>query len=422
MLKTSLSKTFACLAIGMSLALSGCKSTSSGSGYSGSVGPSMSAPKALGSAQATYAYNKNVYLDVAIPVIDPGFPMKNGYMDHDEIVDQNIWPEVRRLESKRFSINMRDAIAKTKAFGSVRVVPTPGAAGDLYIISRINESDTLNTSIGITVVDATNKVWGEKDFKVAASEGFYRDTKNQGKDPNQNLYTDIANYVYQLVQKKKADDLENIKLVADMRYAAMYSPEAFSQYLVEKRDGFGGDKVITLNGLPADADVMLNRVREYEAQDMAFIDGLQMSYDTFFAETEEAYRTYQKESLPLRVKANEEKAERNTKIGLGILAAGAAILLGKNSNSTAGEVGAVVSGVLAVGAIQGAMRDNEALKEYNAVFDEVGQNLDLKVSPQVRAFEDKEIELQGTASEQYNQWRSHLIAVYKENETPSTQL
>lgn len=411
------------VAVGAALALTGCGST--GSGYTGAgVGPSMVGPtsQALGSSKPVYAYNKEVYLDVVIPVLDPGLPKtSDGYIDDEELVEENIWPEVRRLESKRFAINMRNSLEETKSFNSVRVVPTPSSAGDLYVVSKIKESNTMETEIGISVIDATNTVWAEKDFEITASSGFYRDSRNHGKDPNRHIYTDIAKWVYGLIQAKTAQDLENVKLVADMRYAAMYSPEAFSGYLTEKRSRRAGT-VVSVNGLPADTDVMLQRVREFEAQDMAFIDGLQESYDVFYQETDEVYRNYQRESLPIREKIAEEERERNTKAGIGIALGLAAILTGRNSNSTSGAVGTAVAATAATAAFRGAMRDHEALTEYTSVFDEVGQNLDLQVAPQVRTFEDKEIELTGTASEQYAQWRAHLIEVYEENETPTTQL
>lgn len=409
-------KRFVCyVALGASLAIAGCANT--GSGYSGGgVGPSANNfGKQLGSVERSYSYNKDIFLDVAIPVINPGLPMKDGYIDEEALVDENIWPEIRRLESKRFSVNIRDALLKTKSFGAVRVVPGLGSSADLYVIGKINESNTLDTKIGITVVDATNKEWGEKDFSIEASQGFYRDARNEGKDPNRNLYTQIANWVYELIQKKKAAELENVKLVRDMRYAEMYSPQEFNQYLSQKRG------IVKLNALPADTDTMLTRVREYQAQDNAFIDSLQENYDVFQAETEEAYRTYQKEALPIQVKIEQERTDRNVAIGLGILSTIAAVAAG-NQETHLGDAIAVAGAVGAIAAIKGALDSNEAIGEFQTVFDEQGQNLDLQVSPQVRKFEDSEVELSGTAAEQYAQWQAHLLEVYRANETPDVKI
>lgn len=412
---TNISRIIAVVAMGVSLTITGCANT--GSGYSGGgVGPSANNfGKQLGSSERSYAYNKDVYLDVAIPVINPGLPMKYGYVDEEAIVDQNIWPEVRRLESKRFSVNIRDALLKTKSFGAVRVVPGLGSSADLYVIGKINESNTMDTRIGITVVDATNREWGERDFEIESSSGFYRDAKNEGKDPNKNLYTDIANWVYDLIQKKKAAELENIKLVKDIRYAELYSPQTFNRYLTQKRG------IVTLQGLPASTNEMLSRVRDYQAQDNAFIDSLQDNYDTFQAQTEEAYRTYQKEALPIQEKIAKERVQRNVNIGLGVLSAIAAVA-GGNQETHTGNVIAAVGALGSVVAIKSAMDSNTAIDDYRNIFDEQGQNLDLQVSPQVRNFEDSEIELSGTAAEQYAQWQAHLLEIYRANDTPNVQL
>jgi hypothetical protein len=44
------------------------------------------------------------------------------------------------------------------------------------------------------------------------------------------------------------------------------------------------------------------------------------------------------------------------------------------------------------------------------------------VSPTVIEFENQTVELQGTAQEQYLQWKTHLRKVFDEEETPDVQL
>ena len=410
------SKILSLVAMGTSLILTGCGST--GSGYTGGgVGPSATNyGKALGSAERTYSYNKTTYLDVAIPVINPGFPMtSDGFVDEEELIEENIWPEIRRLESKRFSVNIRDALLKTKSFGAVRVVPGMGASADLFVIGKINESNTLDTRIGVAVVDSSNKTWGEKDFSIEASTGFYRDSSNEGKDPNRNLYTKIANWVYELVQKKTTAELNNIKLVSDMRYAAMYSPQKFNQYLSQNRG------VVKLKALPAESDAMLARVREYRAQDQSFLDSLQENYDVFQAKTEQPYRAYQKEALPIQEKIAEQQAKRTRSAIFGVLGAVAAVA-GEKQDTHLGNAVVVAGALTAVASLKGAIDANDAMQEYSAIYDEMGQNLDLQVSPQVRTFEDTEVELSGTAAEQYAQWQNHLMQIYRAKQTPNTKI
>lgn len=395
--------------------LSGCKSTSSG--YSGqSLGPSSNRyAQPLGSEERSYPYNKPIFLDVAIPTIDPGFPMKNGYVDEEQLVEEDIWPEIRRLEAKRFSINIREALSKTKVFGSVQVVPNTGTSADLYIVGKIEESKATETELRITVVDATNRVWGERDFSVDTTSGFYRDAKNRGLDPNKNMYTNIARWVYTLLTPKPTSELDNIQLVKHMRYAQMYSPEAFSDYIVQDKG------IYSVNALPADTDALLVRIQDYQAQDNAFLDALQENYDLFYIETNQPYRVYQKEAIALQESIKNERKGLWKNIARAAACTGIAVVAAKQDS----HLGDAIATGCAIGtafSIKGAMDNSASIAEYETTFDEVGQNLDLKVSPQVRSFEEEEIELVGTASEQYLQWRSHLLRVYQENETPNRQL
>ena len=84
--------------------------------------------QALGAQKNTYNYNSEIYMDVAIPVFDPGFPTeRDGTIDYDEIEEEGIWPQVRRLEANRFAIATKEALGETKSFGSINVTPDASA-------------------------------------------------------------------------------------------------------------------------------------------------------------------------------------------------------------------------------------------------------------------------------------------------------
>ncbi|MGM0526716.1 MAG: hypothetical protein ACQEQ8_11070 [Pseudomonadota bacterium] len=400
------------------LVLAGCQSTQSNVS---SVGPSMVGPgtgSALGNDERVYTYNSDIYLDVAVPVFDPGFPLdSDGNLDYDEIDEEGIWPEVRRLEANRFALATKEALGETRSFGSINITPDATALADVYILGKINYSDTETLEIGIRVMDAKNAVWGEEEFEYRVSEGWYRDAMKRGENPNGPIFDEIAGYVYDLLKKRSEDYKKEVQMVSDMRYAAMYSPEAFSQYLDTSRGG-----VIGLNGAPAENDRMLNRVSVIQAKDEQFIGSLQDTYETFWVTTEEPYRTYQKETLPVAKSMREEETKRTSSQVLGALAAVGGVLLAKNSNSTAGQVGAAIAGLTALGSINEAVKANKELQAQRRLFDEMGQNLDIQVSEQVVEVNDQTIELRGTAREQYAQLRQRLKEIYDLEATPTTQL
>jgi len=357
-------------------------------------------------------------MDVAIPVFDPGFPTeRDGTIDYDEIEEEGIWPQVRRLEANRFAIATKEALGETKSFGSINVTPDASALADVYVLGKINYSDTETVEIGVKVMDAKNTVWGEEEFEYRVSEGWYRDAMSRGENPNGPVFEQIAKFVYDLLIKKSDAYKQEVQMVSDLRYAQMYSPESFSQYLTQGRRG-----EIELVSAPSDSDPMLRRVRAIQAKDEQFIDSLQETYDSFWVTTEEPYRKYQKETLPEAKKIRELEAERTTQQVTAGLFAVASVLLGSNSSSTAGQVAAAGAGIAAIGTLSEAIKTNKELHAQRDLFDEMGQNLDIQVADQIVEIDNQRIELQGTASEQYYQLRARLKDIYDMESTPMTAL
>ena len=409
---------FTVVATASFILLGGCGSTQTNVT---SVGPSMVGPgggQQLGANSHRYRYNSDIYMDVAIPVFDPGFPTESdGSIDYDEIEEEGIWPQVRRLEANRFAIATKEALGETKSFGSINVTPDASALADVYILGKINYSDTETVEIGVRVMDAKNTVWGEEEFEYRVSEGWYRDAMSRGENPNAPVFEQIAKYVYDLLMKKSEAYKQEVQMVSDLRYAQMYSPEAFSQYLSQSRKGD-----VELVSAPSESDPMLRRVRAIQAKDEQFIDSLQETYDSFWVTTETPYRKYQKETLPEAKKIRELKAERTTKQVTAGLFAVASVLLGSNSSSTAGQVAAAGAGIAAIGTLNEAIKTNKELHAQRDLFDEMGQNLDIQVADQIVEIDNQRIELQGSASEQYYQLRSRLKDIYEMEATPMTAL
>ena len=69
-----------------------------------------------------------------------------------------IYPELRKVESKRFAIKLKDSLDKTNLVGDVRVTPDATASGEIYILGKINESDATEVSIDIQVVDVSGRL------------------------------------------------------------------------------------------------------------------------------------------------------------------------------------------------------------------------------------------------------------------------
>nr|WP_241664505.1 hypothetical protein [Ningiella ruwaisensis] len=403
------------------------------------VGPSIPV-NPISDSENEKLMNAEVFLDVAVPIFDPGFPIdsRSGEIDYEELDDEGIWPQLRRTEAKLFAVETKNALQSKKVFGSVSVVPDLSTPSDLFVIGTINHSDSEVVGLTITVADSSGEIWGTKDFAHEVSTNFFRDQRNQGKNPYQPVFDQASDYVVSLLSELSEDEKQQIKNMSLMRYAQYYSPDAFARYIesdIKRKNGQRYYK-FELTGMPDESDPMLQRIKELRAQELLFVDRLQNNYEEFEAEVEPSYQTWQEETLPEIQAARDAAIKRNASaalgIGLGILAA---ILAAKSSEksrdaSRSGSgsggvgqgIGAVVAGVGAVAAINEAFKSNSAMKVHSAVIEEKGQAVDLSVGPTEMEFEDQTIELQGTAQEQYLQWKTHLRKIFELERTPDTQL
>ncbi|WP_105254046.1 hypothetical protein [Pseudoalteromonas sp. T1lg75] len=395
----------------MIFTLSACQSTSTRNA------PLAVGPNAIG--QDTYGATKaipqsDIFLDVAVPVFDPGLPMDGNKVDYDELDEMDIWPQLRRAEAKRFAVQTKRAIAATKAFGSVSVVPDANTSADLYVLGTVLHSDSEFVRLEVTVVDSSGEPIDSEEFEHQVSKSYFRDALNKGKDPYQPVFDQVADYVYGLLMALSEQEKQRLKNTSLVRYAHYYSPEAFNDYLEVSIDRKNGTRYYKyeLKGMPATDDAMLQRIQVLRNQEMLFVDRLQDQFDAFQQSTDDPYHEWQRETLPEAVRAREARAERNTKAVVGALGFIAALALGNNSNSTSTSVAKTAGALGSVWLLKDAYQANQNLRVASAVIDEMGQGLDLTLSPQVMEFNEQQVELSGTAAEQYQQWKAHLRKMY----------
>ena len=392
--------------------LGGCQTTGrSGTAVGPSVGPTASTP--LGAEKKNYNINSNIFLDVAVPVFDPGIPE-----DLDKLEKDAVWPQLRRAEANRFALNTKEALQKTGVFGAVSVAPSPQVTSELYVLGKIVESNSEDVEVSIEVVDISGRRWDRETFKHRVSPGFYRDKRNDSKDSYGPLFEDIADHVVALLKRKREAQKEELKHIADIRFAQSFSPEAFSQHLRTDRNGY-----VSLVSLPAENDPSYSRIRPLRVQDQLFLDRIQSQYEGFSAKVDESYLTWQQETLPVVIDARKAKRASVARGILGAVLIGAAVAGATDSNSSGlqdvATVGAAIGGGLL---IKSAVDKNREAKIHTETIDELGESLDIEVDPQIMELEDKTVELTGTAQEQYVQWKSHLKKIYELEETPDVEL
>ncbi len=393
--------------------LSGCATNNRSSS---TVGPlpssSFSEPEPIESVVSTPR------LDVIIPVFDPGLPE-----DPAKYEEENIWPELRRAEANRFAYKLKEKLEMTGQFGAIRVAPDKTATGDLYILGRIEESNGEEVEIDIEVIDISGKKWLYETFHYEVVENFHKDLRNDGKDPYDPLFEEAAAEIVDQLRDHDFEELEELHYLADIRFGANFSDNAFMQYVKEE----GGE--FNLVSKPSDEDPMLQRVRAIRVRDQLFVDGLQDNYASFSEQMNESYLMWQEQSL-LEMQAESEARRQAIGqalggvffIGLGVLAA----IAGGNSDaigsSSAGATGAILGGMAGISLISESFKTSDEAKMHRESLNELGQSVDMEMAPQVIAFEKESVELVGDAREQFMQWRAFLQKIYLEEMTPDVQL
>ena len=342
-----------------------------------------------------------LFMDVGIAPLDPNIP------ELEDLEDGKIpiVPDVRKAESRYIAYHLKDTMELTGNWGAVRVVPDKSTAVDLHVSGEILESDGEQLHIRIRAVDSTGTQWLERDYKDVASKYSYERPK---EDPFQDLYNDIANDLLQARERLSVNKIEIIRNVSSLKYAKDLSPEAFGDYIVERRGK------VEINQLPAANDAMLQRVNRIKEQEHLFVDTLDDYYGRFYREMKISYDEWRFATYEEAVKLRQlEKQARNRLLGGAAMIAGG-IYAGTESGTWAGQAasaGAVVGGI---GAIKSGLDRRKEAEIHAESLRELSQSLGTEITPFVLDIEGRTIELTGTADAQYQQWRDILKSIYVE--------
>jgi len=399
--------------LGVFLALAGCGGGAAvNQGYgevsaASQIGPTASTKR----AKSTEKASELLPLEIAVLPFDPNIPENPEDLDKFEI-----WPELRRVESSRFALNLKSSLQDTNAVGRVRVVPGNEATSDLYIAGKILKSNGEDVEIQIMCKDISGRSWCNRKFEHRVHESFYRDLRNKGRDAYEPVFDAAADYIISKLGKRDADYLRGLPVLTEIRFGNSISAETFSRHLDYK------PKHIDLASLPADNDPMLGRIRMIRLQDQLFLDRLQKRFEDFNYQIDESYRVWQEQSLQDVRIARELRRKAQTQKFFGALLLLGAAYGAANSDSSAEDVAATAALVGGAMALSQGFQNSAEAKFHRDAINEIGRTADSAVAPQVIRFEEETKELKGTADEQYRQWIELLREIYLLEETPQVQL
>lgn len=382
------------------------------SGLGSTTGPQLPSTVDEQVSKISYAGPK---LDIVIPAFSPGLDQNASNYE-----EQGIWPELRRAEANRFSFKLKQALEKTGKFGAVRVVPSNTASGDVYVLGKIVESNGVELAFDLEVVDASGKRWMNGTIGYEVSEGFYKNPRNAGKDAYDPAFVDAAQYIVDALIKQQTSKLDDLQKIAELRFGASFNEEAFAPYLDSSTNP------MTLLGLPSDVDPLYQRVQSVRVREQLFVDNLQQNYSGFSQQMDDSYLVWQQASFTEIQLKKDANLSSFLKIAGGVLLVAAAIAVGSSGDSLDNNIGtdiaAVAVGVGAAALISSGLTSKAEAEMHGDAINELGQSVDLEMSPQVVNFEQETTELTGDIEEQFDQWRSFMAQMYKLEATPETQL
>jgi hypothetical protein len=340
-------------------------------------------------------------LDVGIPTLNDGLYLA------DE--DDTVFPEVRFAEAIYFSNQLAKVMEKSGAWGAIRVTPSANVIMDLYITGTILQSDGETMDLEIQVKDSSGKQWFAKKYKQTTGKYAYDRRLKRLGDPFENLFIRIANDL--LAYREKLSDQQAIELrtISELRFAKSFSPEAFDNYVSERRDG-----TLKIDRLPAENDSILMRVRKIRERDYLYVDTMQDYYDGFSQQMHFAYQDFRRASYDSVVRARQLDRQGNRRIiaGIGAILAG---IYGRSQANTrvtsdASTATAAVGGFV----LKSGLEKKQEAAAYNESIAEMGSSLEAEIAPQVIELEDRTVTLTGTVQAQYQQWQDLLYKIYNQ--------
>lgn len=338
-------------------------------------------------------------LDVMILPFDPN-------LERIETVDSDIpiSAEVRRAESRYQAYHLKETLEQTGNWGVVRVIPSPTNFQPLLVQAKILASDGENLRLFIKTTDAAGSVWINKEYSDSASKYAYQSVR---EDPFQDIYNQVANDLLKAHQSRNASSIINIQNVARLKFAADLSPESVSNYLQTDRRGR-----VTVIQLPAENDLVMQRVSRLREQENLFVDTMDDYYLNFYRNVKPSYDEWRYATYDeaVRLRQMQKQARNRLLAGAALIAGG--VYAGSQSETWAGDAAAAGAVVGGIGAVKSGMDRYKQAEIHEQALAELTQSLGMEIEPNVLQIEGQSIELEGTLDAQYGQWRRILKEIY----------
>lgn len=367
--------------------------------FSAGCASQSSSRQATQAIQAVQEIPQKKLLDVGITIFDPGLPPEG------QPVPEDVFPELRKAESRYQAIQLMDTMQSTGQWGAVRVLPEGHGTTDLRVTGTILLSTGLKMTLDIRAVDARGREWLDRRYRIQADESVYLSNEVPQSDPFQSLYNEISNDLLEARNRLRPGEIEEIRQVSRLQFAANVAPEPFEDYLTTDRKGR-----VTVKRLPARGDPMMARVDTIRASENLFIDTLDQNFAAFYAKMQAPYSSWRKYTYEEEkaYKALKRKALTQKILG-GLAILGAALADPGSPAASVARDAAMIGGMAAIHA--GIATSKEA-KIHAEAIRELAASVETELEPIIIEVRGQTLRLSGSAATQYQQWQRLMREIW----------
>ncbi len=369
-------------------------------------------PGSIQNSPSTEAASEDRFLgyNLILTPFDPGIPA-----DSNRFEELGIWPELRRTEAVRFPVELQKHLVNKPTIAKARIAPNMSAVGHFYLNGEIKKSNGEDVELQITLTDISGREKLDRSYRFRV--GGYDDPRNTSSNKYAPILVDIADDIDRALRRVRSRERDSLVAIEKLRLAEAIQPEDLSQFLRTVR---GRTRLL---GVPDENDPEFERINVIYTKDDLFLDSVQKDYDDFFADSNAPYNTWQEQAYIESKARREAAAAARAKLlgGLVVAAVGVAALGDASAYSPEAYTAAAAAVAGAAVALDSSSDFRDAKSHVDSL-NEIGRSVNADLAPRVMDIEDREIELTGTAEEQYAAWREYLKQIYIVERTPNVEL
>jgi len=352
---------------------------------------------------ASQEFGDHELLNVSINVFDPG--------ELPENLDERagLSSEIREAEARFIPMHLKYSMQRTGYWGSVRIVPDDDVGAEVQVRGKIEFSDGESLVLTVEALDSRNVLWFRKTYAETALLNEHLGTEPEKEDTFQDLFNKIANDLAEYRNRLTPDDMLEIQRIAELRYGQLMAPDVYGQYLSYDRNNR-----LQIVHLPAENDIMMERVRSIRSRDNMLIDTINGYYEAYYLDLWEPYgnwRQFRSEEVATMRQIEREALKRKI-IGAAVIIG--AIAIGATIDDSSAATDSLQQIMVAGGAysIYTGFQKSQEVVINKEVIEELGVSFSSEAEPLVIEVEGETFRLTGTAKEQYAKWREFLKQIY----------